>query len=152
MAGFDNRYDFENYPRESLDIPVSRRALLSALAVNLAAQSKEINGEPVFKSSQVGILPDEEFAILKPVVIKGCQISIQDDFVCAKPCSAFDFIPLFPMDAPALAAFNQFNGMTTVAEISQALAEKTGWDVGRSFAYTRGLFLHLVMESVCCPG
>ena len=153
MKNEENTFDFENYqPHESIPIPVPRRGLLSALATELGAYNKKVDGVPTLKTSDLGLLPQETFEQLKPLVVKGCQIRLQKGMVWATPPAAMEALVLFPVDAPALAAFNLFNGKTPIKTICAALAEKTGWPPEKARAYTRGLFLKLVSLRVCEPG
>jgi hypothetical protein len=149
----EDPFDFEHYqPRASVTIPTSRRGLLAGLFTELKAFNEKVEGKPTLKISDLGLLPEEEFAQLKPVLVKGCKIKLQKNQVWATPPAALEPVLLFPVDAPALDAFNLFNGKNTIEQIVCALIEKTGWADEKAQVYTRGLFLKLVTLRVCEPG
>ena len=149
----EDPFDFENYqPQGNIAIPVPRRGLLSAMISEVKAYNKKVDGAPTLKMSDLGLLPEDEFGMLKPMVVPGCKIKLEDKKVWATPPAAREPLLLFPVEAPALTAFNHFNGQTTIGQICQALSEKTDWPEQKSRAYTRGLFLKLVSMRVCVPG
>jgi len=151
MSASQNDFAFDQFPRAKLAFPVSRRQFLSALNTDYLAWSKKANGGAVFTLADLGILPDEDLARIIPEVSPGCQISIQEGTIYAKPAAQPKPRQLFPLDCPALTVFNLFNGQTSLAEASRHLAEHTGWEEGKCFAYTRGVFLSLVQAGVCLP-
>lgn len=144
-------FTFEKFPRGRLQFRFSRRQLWSALSTEFMVVRKEQQGEDTYKLSGLGALPDEALADITPVVAPGCRISTGDGFVWGHPPAAAKPIQLFPLDSPALAAFNLFNGLTPLSEAAKCLAAATGWESALSFAFVRGLFLSLVLAGVCAP-
>ncbi len=148
-----NPFDFENYqPHETISIPISRRGFLSAIVTELKAFNKKADGQLTLKTADLGLLSEEEFDQLKPLVVHGCKIKLKDKMVWATPPAGMQPLVLFPVEAPALTAFNHFNGINTIAQIRVLLVEKTGWAEEKARAYCRGLFLKLVSMRVCVPG
>ncbi|NMB88139.1 MAG: hypothetical protein GYA17_07250 [Chloroflexi bacterium] len=145
-------FDFEHYqPRESTAIPTPRRGLLRAMLSELEAYNDQVDGKPTLKIADLASLPDEELAQIRPVRQPECKISLRDGLVWARPAATLDPVVLFPVDAPALAAFNLFDGKRDLREVSQALAGPTRWPPEKCWAYTRGLFLKLANQRVCVP-
>ncbi len=146
-------FDFENYqPHQAISIPISRRGFLSAVVTELKVFNKKADGVLTLKTADLGLLSEEDFNQLKPMVVPGCKIKLKDQMVWATPPAAMEPLVLFPVDAPALTAFNHFNGSNTIAQIRALLIEKTGWVEEKAQAYCRGLFLKLVSMRVCVPG
>jgi hypothetical protein len=78
------------------------------------------------KTADLSALPDEELATVRPVREPDCKISLRDGLVWAKPTAVIEPLALFPVDAPALTAFNLFNGDHDLQAISQTLVDQTG--------------------------
>lgn len=144
-------YPFDKVPRRKLPLKVSRRKLLPALLTELDAMHDRIEGGVVRKLEDLGTCPDEQLALITPAIVPGCRIIVQGDAVYAEVPSVSQAFEIFPLDTPAEIIFKLFDGMTTLDEISEYLAHKTGWEGLRAFAYTRGLFLWLVLAGVCLP-
>lgn len=144
-------YAFERVPRAPLPFNVNRRRLFSALFTELEVSAGKNEGGTAYKLADLGVWPDEQLYMLTPVVAAGCQISLQAGLVCGQPAGTEKPIPLFPVDSPALLAFNQFNGQTLLGEAARQLAQQQAWEEAHAFAYVRGLFLWLVLAGVCLP-
>lgn len=151
MNDDSGRFAFDTFPRGSLSFHINRRQFLPALLQELTVACEQDDGRPTFKLADLGLLPDDQLAVLIPRIVRGCSIHIDDSFVWGKSPGMKKAIRLFPLDSPARIAFNGMNGMTSIGEISTALASASGWDAGRSFSYVRGLFLWLVIARVCQP-
>jgi hypothetical protein len=146
------KYAFEKFPRRPLVSGVTRRRLWSALTTEFLVYSGKGRGGTACKLADLGELPDEQLAEVVPEVVPGCEIAVRGGFAWGRPPLAGRPIELFPLDSPALTAFNLFNGLTPLGEAGVRLAQASGWDEARSFAYVRGLFLCLVMAGICRPG
>lgn len=142
---------FEDFPRGELTFLFDRRAFWSEIKTRLNVMRSQGRGANAYTLAQLGEWPDEELAEIQPVLVPGCHVSGQDDFVCVQLPGAITPKKLFPIDSPALTVFNLFNGLNPLGEISQLLAESTGWEPQRSFAYARGFFLTLVKAGICVP-
>jgi hypothetical protein len=151
MLDRTERYAFEKFPRGELTFKITRRQFWSAIVHNFLVFKDKGRGIPAYTLDNLGSWPDEQLARLLPAVVSGCEISVQDGLVWGKPRAARCAIELFPQDSPALIAFNLFNGLTPLREVSRRLVQTTGWGSAHSFAYTRGLFLTLVMAGICQP-
>ena len=130
---------------------ISRRRLWSAMISEIRVTTRAVGGTPVYQLSDLGAQPDEKLAGIIPVVAPGCKITVVEGHVCGQLSKAAETTQLFPLQSPALQVFNLFNGLTRLDEAAAQLADKTGWDPERSFAYTRGLFLWLILNGICLP-
>ncbi|MBE2196292.1 MAG: hypothetical protein IAE83_19125 [Anaerolinea sp.] len=146
-----DRYDFEHFPRGETKVLLSRRQFWLTLFNGVEVLSDKHKGLPTFGLQQLGSLPDDQIGRMCPAVQQGVKISTVDGFVCATIPDGVGMLRLFPLDSPALPAFNLFNGMTSMVAISQNLAPLVGQTETFCFAYVRGLFLVLVMRGVCAP-
>jgi len=151
MSKNKEHFAFDQVPRAPLPFNVNRRHLYSALFTEFNVYSGKDEGGTAYKLADLGVWPDEKLYMLTPVVAAGCKISIADGIVCGQPEGATKPVQLFPLDSPALAAFNLFNGQTLLGEVSRQMAKEQSWDDTHAFAYVRGLFLWLVLAGVCQP-
>jgi hypothetical protein len=102
--------------------------------------------------ADLGSLPDEQLARLRPVVNPACDIAVDEDWVWARHKRTGAAVQLFAVDdREKLAAFNHFDGEHTLAEAGALLAEENDRDEAESFALARDLFLTLVGQLVCLP-
>jgi hypothetical protein len=151
VVDIQERYAFEKFPRGELTFRITRRQFWSALVHNFLVFRDKGRGIPACTLDNLGSWPDERLAGLCPAVVPGGEITVQAGLVWGRPPTAHRAIELFPQDSPALIAFNLFNGLTPLCEVSRRLAQATGWQAAHSFAYARGLFLTLVMAGLCQP-
>ncbi len=146
-----DQYDFAKFPRGSLALHIPRRRFWSALVTEMQVTTGKSEGGRAYKLANLGNWADAQLAGIIPTIVKGCQISVNEGFVWAQPPGARQPAQLFPLDAPALAAYNRMNGQVRLDENARCLGRETGWDWEHSFAYVRGLFLWLVLAGVCYP-
>jgi hypothetical protein len=142
---------FEQTGYAPLTFPRSRRELLPAALEWWHARSEASGVRPAFRLSELGTMADDELSELTPAIVSGCQISVRDGVVWGRPPGSGAPAALLETTAAGLCAFNAMDGRTTLAEIAHAVAAETGWGRERAFAFTRGLFLHLVRLRVCVP-
>ncbi len=143
--------DFSQVGPRKLSFKYTRRELFSKLWQSVLISRGESEGKGAFTLADLGEWSDSELAGLVPVVVEGCQITVQDGMVVAQSSSTAAPIPLFPQDSTAVTAFNFFNGYNSIQEASTELAAALGWDFEQAFAVTRGLFLFLIEVRVCQP-
>ncbi len=143
--------DFCQFPRRDLTFRLTRRGLLQQCAREMEVLGGEARGGHGYALAQLGSLPDDALYLLIPGMIPGSQISVAEGYVWGQPPDAAQPYPLFALDAAALAVFNGMNGRTPLQAIAADLSLDTGWELAQAFAYTRGLFLHLVQMRVCLP-
>ena len=143
--------DFENFPRQPLSFPVTRRHLLSAISRELLVRSEREDGMNAPRLSDLGVLPDDQLSALIPLIIPDTKILVKEGFIWGKPPKAVRERKLIPYPSPAVTAYNQFNGMTTLQTAAEILARELQWEPAKSFAYSRGVFLWLVWNGVCRP-
>jgi hypothetical protein len=115
------------------------------------AWSEQVGGAKVYKLADLGTFTDEQLSGVIPVITAGSQITVKEGLVWGQPPQSAQPRRMFPVDSPAVTAFNHFNGLTYLEQAAHALAQATGWAAERSFAYTRGLFLCLVIVGLSHP-
>ena len=147
----NNHYPFEKFPHITLTFSVPRKQLLSSILDEMLVSRKRGAGEEAHKLSQLGKWSDEQLAPVVPLVVSGANIKIKESFVTGTSPGKEERIQLFPLDSPALLAFNMFNGYHSLSETASALVEQLNWDSPQSFAYVRGVFLAMVMIGICQP-
>ncbi|MBZ0276769.1 MAG: hypothetical protein K8I60_11520 [Anaerolineae bacterium] len=146
----DDQFAFDQFPRGSLKWRYTRRELWATIKANAEVKYEESLGGTALTLAELGDWPDEHLAELVPMVTPHCQIEVRDGLVYGQPPNG-NRVCMFPVDSPALEAFNGFNGLNLLIEVSHDLADVTGWDMAHSFAYTRGVFLTLVKAGICQP-
>jgi hypothetical protein len=144
-------FDFENFPHEPLQFPVTRRQLFASMRTNIEASSRKAEGGAVFELADLGCMTDSQLAGMTPQMIPGCQITIEEGVVFGQAAHMAHKKPLFLVDSPALLAFNLLNGQNSLAEIGRQVTDKQSWTRQRGFAYVRGLFLTLAQYGLCLP-
>ncbi|HJW89097.1 MAG TPA: hypothetical protein VJ436_00505 [Anaerolineales bacterium] len=144
-------YNFEDFPRGRLAFQVPRRLFLGTLLTEVLVASGEGRGGEGYKLAELGEWADADLALLIPGIANGCEISVEAGFVCGRLPNRRRSTRLFPVESHALSVFNQFDGQTPLGEAAACLARETECDLASSFAYTRGVFLWLVLAGVCLP-
>ena len=102
------------------------------------------------KLSDLGSWPDEALFCVVPLPAPGSQVEVAGDFVRGTPNGGKPII-LFECHSPAFFVYNLFDGVNNLDEIADSLVRQTGWTPEKAFAYTRGVFLSLVMVELCRP-
>ena len=138
-------------PRRDLSFTCSRRRLLPALFQEMVVVLGSLKGGQGCRLSDLGDLPDDRLAQIKPIVNLDHQITVDEGHVCSRSRRTGATLKLFPMDREHLAAFNLFDGRHSLDEIGQRLSQEMGWDEAAGFAYARDLFLSLARRLVCVP-
>jgi hypothetical protein len=147
----EESFAFDKFPRADLRFSISRRQFWKSIFANWEVFRGKGRGGHAFTLANLGSLPDEALGPFKPAMVPGCRLSMRDNFVWGQPPTVQRLLKLFPSDSPALTAFNLFNGQLTLDEVSGRMAEQMGWAAAYSFAYTRGVFLTLVLAGLCQP-
>lgn len=143
--------DFANFPRRDLAFKYTRRQFLTTLTREYEASVELEQGVSSYKLNKLGSLPDEALAQISPCIAQECEISMADGYIWGQSPETRQPFKLFKTDQAALFAFNQMNGRITLTVIAASLAQEMDWETAYSFAYARGLFLHLVQQRVCLP-
>jgi hypothetical protein len=141
---------FESFPRGDLPVLITRREFFRSLLTEFQVGIRKAGGAEVYRIAGLGSLPDEELALLAPVILPDSHVSIREGSVWTCPPGG-EALRLFELDSPALFVFNHFNGQDTLGETAARLTEREGWPPERAFAYTRGVFLTLVQQGVSLP-
>jgi hypothetical protein len=138
-------------PRRDLSFTCSRRRLLPALFQEMVVILGSLKGGQGHRLSDLGSLPDDRLAQIKPIRNPDYEIFAHQGHVCSRSKRTQTTLKLFPMEREYLAAFNLFNGQQNLGEIGQHLSQEIGWDEATGFAFARDLFLSLVRRLVCVP-
>ena len=147
----EDEFAFEKMPRKPLSIPIARSKLLYAISEEFTAQSQKSDGRRVVQLSDLGNYPDDELKVIIPTILPKSKISLREGYVYGVSSMTGKSYRLFPIASKALTVFNMFNGINTIETISQTLSKETGWAEERSFAFTRGVFLSLVVAGLIMP-
>lgn len=141
------------HPRRDLPFTCSRRTFFRALFQEAAVIRGSLKGKPGFRLSELGSLPDDELAQVKPMVHPQYEIFTDEGNVWARyklkeraPLKLFS-----TEERENLVPFTMFDGQHTLGEISSHLAQEMGWTQVRALAHVRDLFLSLVTPMICVP-
>jgi len=129
-----------------------RRRFFKQLARESLTFVDEIRGIPQCRLSDLQKLPDQTISKIIPQVSPGVQIIVEDGQVRARIPGRKELKVLFGLEGPELEVFNQFNGINTVAQITEHLARLRGVSGDEVLPRVRALFFRLAQESVCVPG
>jgi hypothetical protein len=139
-------------PRRELPFACSRRSFLPALLREALVTLDLACGQRGGRLAGLGELPDRELGTIRPVVNPAYEILVEDDQVWGRYRGTDKIVHLFSLaEKETLLAFNLFDGQHTLDQAGQRLAQETGWEGERAFAYVRDLFLTLVGYLVCLP-
>lgn len=141
--------DIEDLPRRPLTFTVSRRELFTSLKSE-ANRWRSQDELPAYKLKALGTLADEELAGMIPALVDGCRLSVSDGMVLG--WTRDDHAPrkLFPATRANLLALYSIDGLSTLGEIADWVADETPLPE-RSFACARAIFLELVMARMAVP-
>ena len=139
------------HPRRDLSFTCSRRNLWRALLQEIFVIRGSVKGGQGRRLSDLGSLPDDQLAQVRPIVNPDCEIFVDQGHVWGRFKKTEATVKLFPPQKENLAIFNLFNGRHRLGEIGSLLAQEMGWDEVRAFAHVRDLFLSLVSRLVCVP-
>lgn len=137
--------------RRGLSFACSRRDFWPALLQEVLVTYKSIKGQPGYRLAELGTLPDEQLAQIKPIINPEYEICVENEYVCCRLQGAQTTRQLFQMNKANLLTFNLFNGQHNLTEISRCLSEQMGWDQDQGFAFAKAFFTALVERMVCVP-
>jgi hypothetical protein len=129
----------------------NRRQFWRAMLHEAFVISEALKGKPPYQLSELGQLPDEQLAQIKPIVNSNHKIFIDQGYVYSQSKKSETTFKLFPMAKENLVVFNMFNGENSLGEVGRQVSQEMDWDEARGFAHARGLFLDLVRRLVCLP-
>lgn len=140
------------YARDNAPPRCSRRAFFPALLREATVTLGMLRGWQGGRLSELGSLPDQKLALLKPIVNPDYEIVVEEDCVWGRYRSTGATIRLFDLEERAsLLAFNMIDGKHSLGQIGRHLALEMGWAEARGFAYARDLFLFAASRLVCVP-
>jgi hypothetical protein len=140
-----------NHPRRDLPFTCSRRGFWRALLNEALVFSDSLKGTPPFKLSELGSLPDNQLAQIKPIVSPDYRIFVDQGRVRGRGKKTGVVLKLFPIAKQNLLVFNLFDGKHDLGQIGERVSQEMGWDEAKGFAHTRDLFLSLARRLVCVP-
>jgi hypothetical protein len=142
----------EQHLRHEQAFVCSRRAFLPSLLREAVVTLGMMRGGYGGRLSELGELPPEQLARIRPVLNPAYEILVEQDQVWAREIKTDRIVELFSVeDTENLAAFNLFNGKMTLGEVGARLSQELDWDETTAFAHVRDLFLSLVVHLVCVP-
>lgn len=138
--------------RPGLRFLYSRRTFWRALFQEMLVASGVVHGGRECRLEDLGRLPDDELAKLRPIVHPACQIFVDGDAVWSRVRGKEEAVRLFRSDDVASrVALGMFDGERTLGEIGAGLGEALDRDEEWAFARARGLFLSLANRLICIP-
>lgn len=129
----------------------TRRQFWRALLQEIFVIYGSAQGGQGCRLSELGSLPDDQLAQVKPIVNPDYEIFVDQAHIWSRRKKTGATTKLFAMEKENLLAFNLFDGRHNLGEIAQALSQEMGWDEPRGFAHVRDLFLLLVSHLACLP-
>jgi hypothetical protein len=140
-----------HHPRRDLPFTCNRRGFWRALFNEALVLTDSLKGTPPFNLSELGSLPDEQLAQIKPIISPDYRIFVEQRHVCARGKKTGVVLKLFPIQKQNLVVFNLFDGKHTMGQIGERVSEEMDWDEVQGFAHARNIFLSLVRRFVCAP-
>lgn len=139
------------YPQRDLSFVCSRRRFWLALLQEIFVIRGSFKGGQGWQLSELGRLPDDQLARVKPVVHPDCEIFPDQEHLWSRGKQTGVTLKLYPAERENVLALELFDGQHDLGEIGERLAREMGWDQARGFAHARDLFLSLVSRLVCVP-
>jgi len=141
------------YPRQDLSFTCSRRQFFRALFQEVVVIRDSLRGRPGYRLSELGSLPDDQLARVKPAVNRDYEVFVDQGDVWARyKLKEQAPLKLFSVEEKEnRIVFNMFDGRHSLGEIGNHLAQEMEWDEVRAFAHVRDMFLSLVEPMVCLP-
>lgn len=139
------------HPRRDLPFTCSRRQFWQALLQEVFVVYGSFKGRPAYQLSELGSLPDDQLAEVRPIVNPDHEIFVDQGHVWSRCKKTEATLKLFPTEKENLVAFDLFDGRHSLGEIGERLSQEMDWDEARGFAHARDLFLPLVSCLVCVP-
>jgi hypothetical protein len=130
----------------------SRRAFLPSLLKETIVTLGMLRGGRGGRLAELADLPDEQLALIKPVVNPAFEIHVEEDYVLGRHKETGVVLRLFSVEErERLAVFNLFNGKRNLGQVGRLLAEELDWDEAWGFTQACEVFLSLVSHLVCIP-
>lgn len=139
-------------PREPLSFTYSRRSFWRGVVQEVLVVSGLLKGGQECRLSDLGSLPDDQLARMRPIVHPACEIFVDGDGVWSR-CKATGAVDrLFALEETGKrVALGMFDGEHTLGEVGRRLAGAMEWDELQGFAHARDLFLSLARRLICVP-
>lgn len=131
-----------------------RRKFWRALLQEVFVMTDSLKGGQGFKLADLDSMPDEQLALVKPMVNTKCKIFVEQGYVCSRDQQnkqTETVLKLFPLRQDYLIVFNMFNGQNTLEKIGQQVSLEMGWGQAEGFAHAKTLFLDLARRLICLP-
>ena len=139
------------HPRRDLPFKCNRRTFFRALFQEVVVVRGSLKGGQGGRLSELGSLPDEQLARLRPIVNPDREVFVDQGYVCSRHKKSEATTKLFPAEEKNMVVLRLFDGRHDLGEIGSRLAQEMGWDEAGAFAHARDLFLSLVERAVCVP-
>ena len=139
-------------PRRDAPLACSRRAFFPALLREATVTLGMLRGGQGGRLSELGSLPDEQLARLKPILNPAYEIQVEEDSVWGRHKDTGTTLRLFGLEErESLLVFNLFDGRHSLGQIGKQLAQEMGWEEVRGFLQARDLFLSVASRLVFVP-
>ena len=139
------------HPRRDLPFKCSRRTFFRALFQEAAVIRGSFKGGQGCRLSELGSLPDDQLAQVRPIVNSDREMFVDQGYVCSKSKTTETISKLLPAERENLVVLDMFDGRHDLGEIGSHLGQEMGWDETRAFAHARDIFLSMVQRAVCVP-
>jgi hypothetical protein len=139
------------HPRRDLPFTFNRRTFFRALFQEAVVIRGSLKGGQGCRLSELGSLPDDRLAQVRPVLNPDCETFVDQGYVCSRCEKTEATLKLFLAEKENLVVFDMFDGRQDIGEIGHRLAQEMDWDETRAFAHARDLFLSMVQRAVCVP-
>jgi hypothetical protein len=144
-------YAFSDFPRVELPAKINRRRFFRDLINDLRTIRVDQESNPAIRLSGLGTMPDAQLARIVPLLLPGSQIVNRDGYLWGYAPGESDPIRLFPQEIPAASVFQRMDGACTLSRISGELSVEMSWEKNYALAYSRGVFLWLVLHRLVIP-
>jgi hypothetical protein len=142
----------QEYRRSEAPLSCSRRAFFPALLREATVTLGMLRGGQGGRLSELGNLPEQKLALLKPIVNPAYEILVEEDSVWGRYKSTGATIKLFDLEErESLLAFNMFDGKHNLGQIGRQLAQEMGWPEAAGFVYAKDLFIFAAGYLICVP-
>jgi hypothetical protein len=139
------------HPCRDLPFRCNRRTFFRTLFQEAVVVRGTFKGGQGCRLSELGSLPDDQLAQVRPIVHPDREIFLDEGYVCSRREKAEATSKLFPAEKENVVVLDMFDGRHELGEIGSRLAQEMDWDEASAFAHARDLFLSLVERGVCVP-
>jgi hypothetical protein len=146
----ERAYEFEKFPRGKLPACLPRRQFFTGLINEIRAFTHE-EEHPVFRLDDLGDMEDHDLAQVIPIQLPCSEIYHEDGYMWGRALETKKGVRLFPVNSEAAFVLDKLDGNHRINDAARSLAEHSGWEKPKAFAYVRGVFLWMVLAKLYVP-